>query len=271
MKFRINRKTAIAAATAAMTASTLLAAPQANAAEVTYHKDAQRCTIVYDQADHDRYAELEGKRFQAQADVFYDAVPGLEEIVRPAAEQGRLTLRAGDFGKANDLVKENGYSDPWTIVPTAALRLQREANKEHTSSLEKGEWGVDKTNIALELTGLSDALKGNIEDFNATVNTTDKTLQNRLVVAYRTATVELDGPRKDALRKCASAGSDDDVILSAASISSGDENSKLEEGLDKAKSIGIGVGVGAAFFALLMLIGSFSPVWYPELQKAMNR
>ncbi len=261
MKFRMNRKSAIAVFTAAATASTLLTAPQANAAEVTYHKDAQRCTIVYDQADHDRYAELEGKRFQAQADVFYDAVPGLEEIVRPA----------GDFGKANDLVKENGYSDPWTIVPTAALRLQREANKEHTSSLEKGEWGVDKTNIALELTGLSDALTRNLEDFNATVNTTDKTLQNRLVVAYRTATVELDGPRKDALRKCASAGADDDAILSAASISSGDENSKLNEGLEQAKKIGIGVGVGAALFALLMLIGSFSPVWYPELQKAMKR
>ncbi|APT88395.1 hypothetical protein CFRA_02890 [Corynebacterium frankenforstense DSM 45800] len=131
---------------------------------------------------------------------------------------------------------------------------------------------MDKTNIALELTGLSDVLKGNIEDFNATVNTTDPQLQNRLVIAYRTATVELDGPRKDALRKCASAGSESgDALLSAASISSGGENSKLDEGLDKAKKIGIGVGVGAALYALLLLIGSFSPIWYPELQKAMSR
>lgn len=137
MKFRMNRKTAVAAATAAVTASTLLVAPQANAAEVTYHKDAQRCTIVYDQADHDRYAELEGKRYQALANVFYDAVPGLEEIVRPAAEENRKTLRLGDYDKVLAMLVDNGYKyDP--LIPTAVLRLQREANKEQTSSLEKG-------------------------------------------------------------------------------------------------------------------------------------
>lgn len=262
MKFRMNRKTAVVAATAAVTASTLLVAPQANAVEVTYEKDAAVCIIEYDAADQEHFSELATARYQAMADTLYAEVPGIEQDVRAYAEAGRTALLPHEIAPINRKFTDAGY--PGINHANFALELQRKALQKQKSPFNS-RYQLEKTDVAAQLTGLDKALNADWGEIDLKVKVNDKVLEDKLIVAYRNASVQVNAPHKKALQQCTQGSGD--ALLSAANLSSGGEDPNLE----KAKKIGIGVGVGAALYALLLLIGSFSPIWYPELQKAMSR